>query len=156
MLQNLGNDIGYNPSYTGDSTMDSTPCILLAEQDDSLRRILRSTLNKYGYSVVECTNGIDLLNRFGALSFPRKPENIDLIISEMCMPGVSGIELLEGVGLQEGFPPFIMISTYRDRPLHRRARKFGAVSVLTKPLDIDELLAKVIETVPPVGHRKEV
>ena len=52
MLQNLGNDIGYNQSYTGDSMMDSTPCILLAEQDDSLRMILRSTLNKYGYSVV--------------------------------------------------------------------------------------------------------
>lgn len=157
MMQNADTAVSCHPSYKESSDIDkASPCILLAEQDDSLRGILKSFLNKYGYSVIECSTGIDLLDWFGALSFPRRPENIDLIISEIRMPGVSGLEILEEVGHREGFPPFIMISAYRDRALNRLARKFGAASVLTKPIDSDALLSRVIEMVPLVSQRNEV
>lgn len=157
-MQRVETAVTLYPSPGASSGMHTaTPCILLAEQDLRQRKIMRYSLNKYGYSVIECPSGMELLDWFGALSFPRRPENIDLVISDISLPGVTGLEILEEVGHRKGFPPFIMISSYRDRPLDRLARKFGARSVLAKPIDVDALLASVIEVIPSAspGRRPE-
>lgn len=130
----------------------SSPRVLLAEADAEMRGMLSCALSKYGYTVIECTNGFDLLHHLGARSFPLMPDTVDLVISDIFMPGISGLEILEGIHDVEGFPPFIMIANRVDRFTRQRARRHGAVSVFVRPFDVGDLLALVMETVPPASH----
>jgi DNA-binding response OmpR family regulator len=64
------------------------------------------------------------------------------------MPGVTGLEVLEGTREYKEFPPMILITAFGDEETHDQARRLGAAAIFDKPFDIDELLAKVREILP--------
>ena len=133
------------------------PCVLLAEDDEEMRRLLDQALRKEGYDVSQCSNGLSLLDKLGnKLRVPetlgRDPEEFDLIISDIRMPGVTGLSVLEGIRLFEGFPPMILITAFGDDATHSKADKLGAAAVFDKPFEIEDLLAKVHEILDPVTH----
>jgi len=127
----------------------SAPRILLAEDDYDMRILLAWSLRESGYEVVECPDGIHLLDHVGSFFPPADPEDFDLIISDIRMPGVTGLEVLEGTREYKGFPPMILITAFGDEETHEQARRLGAVAIFDKPFDIDDLLTKVREIVPP-------
>jgi CheY-like chemotaxis protein len=131
---------------------ESTPCVLLAEADKEVRKLLKYTLAKCGYSVIECSHGIELMIWLGTLSAADKRDKVDLIITDILMPGISGIEIFKEIKNEGGFPPFILISASRDKVMSNQAKKFGAVSIFDNPFDVDELLGKVMKIVPPESH----
>jgi CheY-like chemotaxis protein len=127
--------------------------ILLAEDDNDMRKLLSWSLSKYGYEVVECTNGVQMLDHLGSFFLPEEdPEIYDLIISDIRMPGVTGLEVLEGMHKYEKFPPMILITAFGDEETHAQARRLGAVAVFDKPFDIDKLIKIVLEICPPMTH----
>ena len=86
------------------------PCVLIAEDDEEMRRLLAQALQKDGYEVSECSNGFRLLDKLGnALRGPEvqncEPKEFDLIISDIRMPGVTGLSVLEGIRLSKNFHP---------------------------------------------------
>lgn len=113
--------------------------IALIEDDDEMRILLAATLLDAGYDVSAYRSGLDLLERLDASS---RAEPIDLVISDVRMPGVSGLCLLEGIGAWGGDPPprMILITAFGDAELHARAHRFGAITVLDKPFAMDDLL----------------
>lgn len=125
--------------------------ILLAEDDTEMRALLALSLRKIGYNVTECRDGVGLLTYLGAFLLPDKSEHehVDLIISDIRMPGFTGMELLEGAPKNEGFPPMILITAFGDEETHAQAKEFGAAAMFDKPFDMDDLLAKVRELLPP-------
>jgi len=116
-----------------------------------MRALLGRSLRQAGYDVVECRNGIELLDRIEGYGPSDEPADFDLIISDICMPGVSGLTLLEGLGQWEELQPLrmILITAFGDEQMRERARRFGAAAIFDKPFEVKDLLATVYEVVPP-------
>jgi len=116
--------------------------ILLSEDDAEMRSLLETTLRHEGYAVTPCADGEALLDRLGAALAAEEP-GYGLVISDIRMPGLSGLEFLEWTSSWESHPPVILITAFGDRETHERAKQLGALGVLDKPFDTDELLALV-------------
>jgi CheY-like chemotaxis protein len=117
-----------------------------------MRCVLAEALRDKGYVVVECGNGMEVLNRLGSVLIgpenSHDPEHFDLVISDIRMPGVTGLTILEGVQLFETFPPMILITAFGDEDTHKTAERLGAVAMFDKPFDVDELLQKAQQIAP--------
>lgn len=131
-----------------DNAAKKTLRILLADDDDEMRGLLAEMLHGEGYVVVECPNGWSLLKNlrdYLIRSTNSQNKEVDLVISDIRMPGVTGLEVLEGMRSIENCPPIILITAFGDRATHERAEQCGVTAMFDKPFDIDELLAKVDE-----------
>lgn len=125
------------------------PSILLAEDHLEMRQLLALLLRLEGYQVTECPDGMSLLSQVSSFFVSgEKQEHFDLIISDIRMPGVSGMEILMGGNEKDGFPPMILITAFGDPNTHEHAKRLGAAATFDKPFDIENLLAKVRELVP--------
>ena len=125
--------------------------ILLAEDDREMRALLALSLRKAGYKVTEYRDGVGLLTHLAPFLLPNGigDKDVDLIISDIRMPGFTGMEVLEGAPKNEGFPPMILITAFGDEETHVLAKEFGVAAMFDKPFDLDDLLAKVHELLPP-------
>ena len=126
-------------------TLDrNLPGILLAEDDEEMRSLLALMLRKEGYHVTECPDGISLLDQLSSFFLHEENKrNFDLIISDIRMPGVTGMEILMGANEIDNFPPIILITAFGDKETHIQAERLGAAALFDKPFDIDEMLNKV-------------
>jgi len=114
--------------------LDTHPHILLAEDDDALRELLDFALTRAGYQVSCCTNGLELMEKLAA------GDVYDLVISDLCMPVLTGLEVLESQFDNPQRPPFICMTAFGDRQTHEIARRFGAAITIDKPFDLDEMI----------------
>ncbi len=122
------------------------PHILLAEDDEEMRRLLALLLRKQGCRVTECPDGIALLDQLNSFFIPgEKYDAIDLIISDIRLPGLTGMEVLMAANGMEAFPPMILITAFGDEETHEKAKGYGAVAIFDKPFDFDNLANKVDE-----------
>ncbi len=120
--------------------------ILIAEDDDEMRALLKQTLRARGFKVSECSNGFQLINELKFFEDPNDSEKYNLVISDIRMPGLIGTEVLEAASLSPNAPPIILITAFGDTETHDQARRFGAVAILDKPFDMDDLI-KVVENI---------
>lgn len=120
--------------------LDTHPHILLAEDDDALRELLDFALTRAGYLVTCCTNGLDLLERL------EEGDPFDLIISDLRMPALTGLEVLESQFEKRQRPPFICMTAFGDRQTHEVAEQLGAAETIDKPFDLDEMIDLVQAT----------
>ncbi len=139
-------DDGAVPSVTPERGRQ--PRVLIAEDDDKMRQLLAKVVRGDGYAVTECRNGLDLFGHLEAFVGRQAAVEFDVIISDILMPGPTGLEILEALHDRTGFPPVILITGFGDRGTHARAQKAKAAVVLDKPFEIEDLLAKLHEIVP--------
>jgi DNA-binding response OmpR family regulator len=131
-------------------TTQGRTLVLLAEDDDQLREILASALRCDGYEVIEVSSGNELLRFFSATILrPERYPSPDVVVSDVRMPGPSGLDVLRGLRQFEWHNPVILITAFGDETTHREAAGLGASAVLDKPFDIDDLRSLLIATVPP-------
>jgi DNA-binding response OmpR family regulator len=109
-------------------------------------RLVATSLRRSGYDVTMCTNGINLLDHLGSYLLRGGEDHYALIVSDIRMPGVTGMEVLEGLRHVKAAPPVILITAFGDRETHLEAERFGAVAVLDKPFELDRLL-RLVESV---------
>jgi len=112
--------------------------IFVADDDADMRAFLAEQLGADGHEVSELSDGFKLLQRLQEVrSSPlRWP---DAIVSDVRMPGHSGLEVLAALRHAGWTTPVILITAFGDQRLHDQAREFGAAALLDKPFDIDEL-----------------
>lgn len=110
--------------------------ILIADDEEITVKHLVSSLSKEGNRVVGTSNGADALIKLDA-------DNYDLLIADIKMPGLSGIELLERVREQSPETDVVIITGFGSIGSAIDAMKKGAVEYITKPFDLDELILKV-------------
>jgi CheY-like chemotaxis protein len=111
--------------------------ILLAEDDDSVRELLVATLRGYGYSVLEAADAK------AALAIAAESSNpIDRVITDIIMPGMTGLELSERLSTSRPETAVLLISGYADDLIPPGTLRRG-VSFLSKPLTPDVLARKV-------------
>lgn len=119
------------------------PRILVAEDDIEMRRLLAWQLRRSGFEVTECSDGYQLLDRVGDPVSDSEEHDFDLIVSDIRMPGVTGLEVLEDMHNQEWFTPMILITAFGDSQIHAQANSLGAAAIFDKPFDIENLIAKI-------------
>jgi DNA-binding response OmpR family regulator len=118
--------------------------ILVAEDDPDLRSLIAGALTEDGHEVVEAADGARSLELLDAtLGGPDPSPGFDLIVSDVHMPGRSGLEVLAGLRHHPVAPPVVLITAFGDEQVHADARRLGAVAMLDKPFDLDDLRAVV-------------
>jgi DNA-binding NtrC family response regulator len=110
--------------------------ILIAEDEEITLKHLLNALNKDGYKAIGTNNGLDALQKVENNSF-------DLLIADIKMPGLSGLELLEKTKEKSPDMEVIVITGFGSIGSAIEAMKKGASEYITKPFDLDELLLKV-------------
>ena len=114
------------------------PRILLAEDHALLRKAIRVALQRDGFDVVEASDGAELVQALQG-SVTKGDPAPDLILSDQTMPGVTGIQVLEGLREAQWPLPFVLMSGSLDARLEAEAYRLGARAVLEKPFDLAEL-----------------
>lgn len=122
------------------------PRIVLAEDDTELRRLLATKLRKRGYDVIDMGTGERLAQY---LVVEGQLADTDLVVSDIRMPGLSGMDMLAYLGTRGEVPPIVLITGFGDWRIHEEAKKLGALAVFDKPLDLDDLVDWVAEVIPP-------
>jgi DNA-binding NtrC family response regulator len=123
--------------------------ILIVEDDDALRDLLREELEDAGYEV----------ETGGSLNVARKSldeQMPELVVSDLRLPDGEGMDLLGDTASVDPAPGFVMITAYGSVGTAVRALKAGADDFLTKPLDVDHLLVSVSRVLEHHRTRAEV
>ncbi len=144
-----------NPHAENNSYGAGKPQILLAEDDTEMRRMLALQMRNAGFDVIECSDGQQLLERIWDFNPSDNQDDFDLIVSDIRMPGFTGLEVLEGITDTQWFTPMILITAFGDKRTHAEARRLGATAVFDKPFNVSDLLAKIREILvldSPSGH----
>jgi nitrogen regulation protein NR(I) len=120
--------------------MKGKPKILLIEDDAGIAGGLKKELCAEGYEIVISTRGDD-----GLAEARREP--FDAVITDLRMPGLSGLELVEQLHAVKPKLPIIMMTAFGTTETAINATKLGAYDYLLKPLDMAELLDSVAKAV---------
>jgi two-component system nitrogen regulation response regulator GlnG len=108
--------------------------IWVVDDDHSISWVMDKALAKQGYLTRVFNNGNDLLQSL-------KSSQPDLVISDIHMPGINGFELIERIHRACPDMPVIIMTAFGDLDSAVDSFKYGAYEYLTKPFDIDELVA---------------
>jgi two-component system, NtrC family, response regulator HydG len=118
------------------TTRVPTPRILIVDDDAGQRSLLESFLKGQGYDTVVAASGDRALVAL-------RSEPFNLMISDVRMPGMSGLETLRRARQEHSVLPVLLVTAYADIREAVGAMRDGAVNYLPKPIDLDELLAIV-------------
>jgi CheY-like chemotaxis protein len=127
------------------------PLVVVAEDDDAMRSLLAASLRADGYDVLEARDGAELAFLVhAARSVPRAQARPALVLSDIRMPLMSGIEALRRLRTERSDVRFLFLSGFADDQARDEARTLGAVAVLSKPFDLRLLRGLVAELVSQV------
>ncbi len=113
--------------------------ILIVEDKKSMAEMLKATLGSEGYECLTAFDGKTGLNMVRTRAF-------DLVITDLKLPGIDGLTLLEEIKELDPYIPVIIMTAYGTIEVAVDAMKRGAVDFITKPFDIDHLILKVRRT----------
>lgn len=131
-------------SLPRDLLMRRAPRILLAEDDTDTRMLLAEGLADDGCIVVEARDGNELLDQLANHS-DGHISAFDAVVTDIMMPGYSGLDVLTAFRGRAGSTPVVVITAYGDPNTERLASSLGAAAVLRKPFDFEELRALLAE-----------
>ena len=127
--------------------------ILIVDDDHAMRLALSESLESCGYDIGAAENGNEALSLFNKRKF-------DLVVTDMKMPGMTGIEVLQGVKKMSPDIPVILITAYGTVNTAVEAMKEGAAEFIMKPFSLDDLetvVKNVISTYKTeASHKQEV
>jgi len=109
---------------------------MVVDDEENIRDVLSSYLNSLGYDVVTAHDGEDGLSKF-------KRSGFDLIISDLLMPTVDGLELLKKVRELDKEVIFLMITGYPSIETAVEAIKKGAYDYITKPFHMEDVKIRI-------------
>lgn len=110
--------------------------ILIAEDNEDYRKLLKIHLLRAGYTVFEAGNGSEALDIL-------ETESIQLLIADVMMPEMNGFELTTQIRNANYTLPILIISAKNTLEDKREGFKDGADDYMTKPIDMDEMLLRV-------------
>lgn len=115
--------------------------ILIVDDSATVRQVLSMTLRGTGYEVIEATDGQEALDYLD----DRQLEPINMLITDLNMPRVDGIDLIRQVRRSAGFRfvPIIMLTTETEESRKQAGKAAGASGWVVKPFKPEQLLAVV-------------
>jgi EAL domain-containing protein (putative c-di-GMP-specific phosphodiesterase class I)/CheY-like chemotaxis protein len=123
--------------------------VLLVDDDDAVRNVLRRVLERRGYRVFACSSGSAALEQLAA------GNDFDAMVSDVRMPGMSGLKLLRAVREHDLDLPVILVTGNPDLVSATEAVEYGAFKYLIKPVESDHL-DEAVERAAAVGRMARV
>ncbi|MEO0604091.1 MAG: sigma-54 dependent transcriptional regulator [Myxococcota bacterium] len=121
--------------------------ILIVDDEPSIRKVLSAHLRRFGHDVQTANDGADALARL-------EEEAFDLVVSDLKMPVVDGMELLRWVNTNQSAVPVILITAHGTVDSAVEAIKQGAFDYVTKPFDRDELQGAITKAIRTRARRQ--
>jgi len=122
--------------------------VLVIEDDETVREVLRSFLGQKGFEVTLAQNGesgLDLL----------RAEKFDLVFTDLVMPGISGMEVLKEVVASKIAVPVVVMTAFGTVQTAVEAMRIGAFDYITKPFNLDELMIVLDKALSVAKLQKE-
>jgi putative nucleotidyltransferase with HDIG domain len=115
--------------------------ILVVDDEESVRNIVSALLERSGYQTLTVAGGVE------ALGWLQMDPSIDVVLSDVMMPGVDGLSLLDQIGVDYPSLPVVMFTAVHDIHVATSAFRRGAVDYLLKPFERAQLLTVVTRAV---------
>ena len=110
--------------------------VIIVEDDASVRRAFRLLLESAGFHPVDFASA-------EAFIASKHYAACDCIVTDLCMPGVTGFDLLEKLHFQENAAPVIVVTAFGNPAIRKRSRQLGVKAFFSKPID-DQALVDAI------------
>jgi DNA-binding NtrC family response regulator len=111
---------------------DGKKRILIIEDDEEMRALLRDVIEEEGYQTDSVNNGSEAYRKL-------VKEPFDLIITDVRMPGLTGLDILPGMKKLQPEAPVIVITAFGSEEIQRKAFEKGARAYLEKPIHFQNL-----------------
>ncbi|MCX8028102.1 MAG: response regulator [Thermodesulfovibrionales bacterium] len=114
--------------------------ILVVDDDKTTRKLLSLYLKSKGHEVVTAENGLEALEKLGT-------ESVNLVVTDMNMPYMDGIELVKNIRNEETVShiPIIMVTTEADEDEKKRAFEAGVDDYLVKPTNAEQINSSILK-----------
>lgn len=134
-----------------ENRMDRAPkgTVLLVEDDEQVRSMIRALLTKNGYHVLEASNGAE-----GLAIAEAEGQNIDLLLSDMLLPELSGFDLAQRALQRHPQMKVLFITGYVEGDIVQRCMSDLQASFLDKPFQPNVLLSRVHEAIASAGGNR--
>lgn len=126
---------------TPPTNLSGSETILVVEDDEIVRNMISSVLNTFGYSVLNEKNGEETLR----LVNKNPNKTIDLMITDVIMPGMSGRDLAENLKFKKPNMKILYISGYTDNAIVHHGILDSSIPFLQKPFTINDICKKIRE-----------
>jgi len=113
---------------------DGTETLLIVDDEDALRHILRTAFTTKGYSVVSACNGLEAIEILGDPA-----HTIHAVLLDINMPGASGVDVLKSIKATRADLPVLIISGHINAETRNILEHLGQTDVVSKPYRLDEL-----------------
>jgi two-component system chemotaxis response regulator CheY len=121
-----------------------TTSVLVVDDSAMVRKQVSAALRSIGYTVLEAVDGIDALEKLELSA------ELRLIVCDVNMPRMNGIEFLESLGSRASTIPIVMLTTEGQPELMQRAKSLGAKGWIVKPFK-PEFLAATAKKLAPMN-----
>jgi len=132
-----------------DAVPGGTETVLVCEDEEAVRSLIERVLSRRGYRVVATSDPREAIVLAADRAAP-----IDLLLTDVVMPGMSGPELAERVRAVAGSTPTLFTSGYTADTVHRRGRLPVGSAFVEKPFDADELVREVRRLLDEAADRR--
>ncbi|RRJ92818.1 DNA-binding response regulator [Paenimyroides tangerinum] len=122
--------------------------ILVVEDDKRISDFLIKGLEENGYLVTLCKSAEEVLQDFLSIQW-------DLIICDIMLPGIDGIQLVQTLRFKKIFVPILMLSALNNVQDKVSALDYGADDYITKPFHFDELLSRIKALTRRLNYKQE-
>jgi DNA-binding response OmpR family regulator len=119
---------------------DNKKRILVVEDDAEMRSLLKDFFTEEGFEIDSVSNGSEAFRILVR-------ELFDLVITDIRMPGLTGLDIIPGIKKLQPEAPIIVITAFGSEEVHRRAIERGATAYLEKPLRFHELRTMIREII---------
>jgi CheY-like chemotaxis protein len=112
------------------STIETNPSILVVDDEPELRELICSEVSALGFSVLQAGDGLEALD-----IYKQNQENIGLVLCDISMPKMNGLDFFKHASTVTGFAPFVMLTAHAESEYTTEAVRLGAIDYLVKPFD---------------------
>jgi DNA-binding NtrC family response regulator len=116
--------------------MNAQKKVMFVDDEEGVRVSWNRYLSAHGFDVTTAEDGAKAISKL-------RNEEVDVVVSDLKMPGVDGIQLLEWIHSKRPDTQFILLTGYGNEEVERTVRKLGAFDYLNKPISPDTLAAVV-------------
>jgi CheY-like chemotaxis protein len=131
-------------------TYSKDKSVLIVDDEPITRKMMISSLEPHFKKVIEAENGQDGLKKYG------KYADFDLIISDIIMPDMDGVEFSKHIKSFNKEQPIIIISSENDNKLFFELIEIGVDSFISKPFDLSKVIPKIVDIFSKKSYEKNI
>ncbi|MBT8337122.1 MAG: response regulator [Gemmatimonadetes bacterium] len=121
--------------------------LLVVDDEAMVIRVLGRVMERAGFDVTVLTDPREALRQIR-----ENPQGYDVMLTDMSMPGMTGIELARGATAAGATWPVVLLSGWIDTEAEREARAAGIARVLSKPIQTEDLVAAIRDVTKTTRH----